>query len=127
MGRDLLIGGAGIDALRGNAGDDILVAGPSAFDDPNAANVLSLRAILAEWSRTDAAYAVRIARISGSIGGGLNGTNALQPGVTVTDDAHNDTLHGESGIDWYIANRLRPGTVRDTVTGWSWNETFTEL
>ncbi len=126
-GRDILIGGTGIDTLRGRDGDDILIAGPSNYDDPTPANMASLCAIRNEWARTDANYAARVGRISGTTAGGLNGLNTLRAGITVIDDTHKDTLQGDSGTDWYIANRLPPGTTLDTLLGRSSSETFTDI
>jgi Ca2+-binding RTX toxin-like protein len=106
-GRDLLIGGEGADALSGSGGDDILIAGRTAYDDqPDA-----LRAIMAEWTRTDAAYADRVERLrTGGDGGGRNGTVLLNA-ETVLDDGVKDALTGGPGLDWFFAG------VLDKVTG----------
>lgn len=127
VGRDIAIGGTGADTLKGRDNDDILIAGSSAFDEPTTANIASLCAIHNEWARTDAAYAARISHLLGTSAGGLNGSNTLRPGVTVTDDTSTDILQGDSGIDWHIANRIPPGAVLDTLLSRSSSETLSEL
>ncbi|MGN6133949.1 MAG: hypothetical protein ACTHOU_05575, partial [Aureliella sp.] len=103
-GRDLLIGGVGSDNLTGNSGEDLLIAGWTDFDG----NYAALAAIMAEWSRTDAAngsYEMRRDRLSGSQAGGLNGVNLLTTGAggSVHDDAAADKLNGSAGRDLYFA------------------------
>src|SRR5207302_5325888 len=68
-GRDLLIGGLGADTLRGGGGDDILIGGYTDYD----ANVQALLAVMKEWGRTDATYNTRVNHLSGT-SGGLNGS-----------------------------------------------------
>ncbi len=77
--------------MRGRDNDDILIAGLSTYDDPTTANMVSLYSIHSEWARTDANYATRVGRISGTTAGGLNGLNTLRAGITVIDDTHKDT------------------------------------
>lgn len=95
--RDLLFGGLGADILRGGGGDDLLVGGLTDFDDDLAA----LAMLRAEWLRTDSSYSTRVARLSGTLGGGLNGTYKLNA-ATVHDDAAIDQLFGEGNQDWFL-------------------------
>jgi Ca2+-binding RTX toxin-like protein len=114
-GRDLLIGGEGADTLSGSGGDDILIGGRTVYDDqPDA-----LRAIMAEWTRTDAAHADRVERLrTGGDGGGRNGTVLLNA-ETVLDDGVKDALTGGPGLDWFFAGIL------DKVTGRAATEVLT--
>jgi hypothetical protein len=104
-GRSLLIGGTGKATITGGAEDDILVGGTTSFDQDETA----LASILAEWQRTDKAYADRTQDLR--YGGGYNGANKLDYLVTVqnTSGAH-DILTGGAGLDWYFQF---PG---DTIT-----------
>jgi Ca2+-binding RTX toxin-like protein len=103
LGRDLLIGGAGAAQLRGNGGDDILIAGTTAFDHNQAA----LAAIMAEWTSARS-YADRMANLSGTGSGPSNNGNyflmAGGPNATVFDNGAVDVLNGGSGMDWFFAN-----------------------
>jgi Ca2+-binding RTX toxin-like protein len=111
-GRDLLIGGEGADALSASGGDDILIAGRTAHDaDPEA-----LRLVMAEWTRTDAAYAERVEHLRN--GGGRNGAVRLDT-ATVFDDGVKDTLTGGPGLDWFFAG------VLDKVNGRAATEVLT--
>jgi hypothetical protein len=98
-GRNILIGGRCTDHLNANSGDDILIGGSTAFD----ANETALTALLAEWTRTDADYATRVAHLTS--GGGLNGAYRLSAD-TVHDDSAIDRLEGGSGKDLYFASDL---------------------
>ncbi len=95
-GRNLLIGGAGSDQLTAGPGDDIMIGGRTAWD----ANDAALCAVMAEWTRTDADYATRLAHLRGTLAGGLNGTSLLNS-TTVFDDGAADTLQSGSGMGWY--------------------------
>jgi Ca2+-binding RTX toxin-like protein len=136
-GRDLMIGGFGGDTINGNANDDILVAGYTDYD----ANDLALSAIMNEWVRTDINYSTRVSHILGSgvpangsspagTAGGLNGSYNLfgdyvnASGVIVIGTSHDDnvkdTLKGNAGVDWFLANLNNTGDstagVLDAVT-----------
>jgi uncharacterized protein (TIGR03118 family) len=92
-GRDILIGGEGSDHLRGGSGDDVLIAGATAYDD----QIQVLLQIQAEWTSTDP-YPTRIEKLrSGE--GGLPKLDA----TTVLDDGVVDILHGNRGLDWFLA------------------------
>ena len=54
----ILIGGDGADDVEGASGGDCLIGGSTTFD----ANLTVLRSLLAEWVRTDVAYADKVAR-----------------------------------------------------------------
>ncbi len=97
-GRDILIGGLGADTLQGNGGDDLLIGAGTDYDS----NLTALNALAAEWGRTDETYQTRVAHLSGSMPGGVNGPYMLSA-VTVHDDAAVDQLYGGAGSDWFIA------------------------
>jgi Ca2+-binding RTX toxin-like protein len=108
-GRNVLFGGAGADALTGGVGEDILIGGTTSHD----ANAASLRAIQAEWRRTDLNYQQRTDHLTGAVGGGLNGSAYLKSS-TVRDDATADRLVGLDGLDWFWGISVE---VADRVTG----------
>jgi hypothetical protein len=121
LGRDILIAGAGPSTLQaGNPpsmppgqGGAILIGGTTDFDN----NAAALASILAEWSRTDIDYSMRIAHLMGPTGG-LNGSNFLNA-TTVHDNHMVDTLTGGSGMDWFFAGMtdvLKNQATGETVT-----------
>jgi hypothetical protein len=104
VGRSLLIGGDGIDGITGGSADDIVIGGWTDWDS----NTTALTALLAEWSRTDAATALYSHRIDDlrtgtSDPGRLNGSYFLNA-QTVHDDGKADVLRGGPGTDWFWAN-----------------------
>jgi hypothetical protein len=113
LGRDILIGGAGKAELDAGAGDTILIGGTTDYDN----NAAALAAILAEWSSSDD-YATRIARLMGTMSGGLNGSYLLNAS-TVHDNGQADTLVGGAGLDWFLAGMadvIRNRTSGETTT-----------
>lgn len=118
-GRDLLFGGLGVDALYGGAGDDVLVGGSTAFDD----NLVSLEALLDEWSRTDVDYSTRLAHLDGTLAGGLNGSLYLDA-TTVAEDGVADEVWGEAGEDWFV---LAGGSAADLASDPELAEIVTRL
>jgi hypothetical protein len=113
-GRDLLIGGSGAAQLVGNAGDDIMIAGTTAFDNNEAA----LAAIMAEWTSARD-YATRLANLSGT-GSGPSAYGdvfliASGPGATVFANSSVNVLQGGSGMNWHFAKQT--GSVQDVLTG----------
>lgn len=96
-GRDFLVGGLGSDLVMGNNNDDILVGGVYSQER----NLDAIRAIQAEWTRTDVNYAGRIANLTN--GTGLNGGYVLNE-TNVFDDNAFDILLGLQGLDWFHAN-----------------------
>ncbi len=101
QGRDLLIGGSGASTLTAGSGGDILIGGTTSYDN----NAAALAALLAEWSRTDVDYLTRIAHLTGSTSGGLNGSYLLNTS-TVHGDGMVNNLYGGAGMDWYFAGVL---------------------
>jgi Ca2+-binding RTX toxin-like protein len=101
QGRDILIGGLGVDTLQAGSGGDILIGGTTSYDGNSAA----LAAILAEWARTDIDYTTRIAHLTGSATGGLNGSYFLNSS-SVSADGSANSLSGGPGQDWYFAGML---------------------
>jgi Ca2+-binding RTX toxin-like protein len=104
QGRDILIGGSGPSTLNAGSGGDILIGGTTSFDN----NAAALAAVLAEWSRTDADYATRVAHLMGKMTGGLNHNSDssvfyyLNPS-TVQNDGMVNNLYGGAGQDWFFA------------------------
>jgi hypothetical protein len=109
-----MIGGSGAAQLVGNSGDDILIAGTTAYDNNEAALV----AIMAEWTSARS-YADRVANLSGTgRGPRANGNYFLiagGPRATVFDNGVVDVLHGGSGMDWFLAKLS--SSVTDILTG----------
>jgi hypothetical protein len=114
QGRDVLIGGSGASTLHAGSGGDILIGGTTSFDN----NAAALAAVLAEWSRTDADYATRIAHLT--TGGGLNGSVLLNS-TTVQNNGLADSLYGGAGLDWYFAG------VLDVLVNKATGETVTSI
>ncbi|MCE9528620.1 MAG: tandem-95 repeat protein [Planctomycetales bacterium] len=102
-GRDLVIGGSGGDVVHGNNGEDILIAGTTTYASENSSiiNRAAIDAIMAEWRRTDLAFAARVAHLNGSASGGLNGAWVLN-NSTVDDDGTTDSLFGDASQDWFL-------------------------
>ena len=105
-GRSILIGGKGKDTVTGGSGNDILIAGYTDFNNSSLANDLALDSILAEWQSGNS-YSTRISHIKN--GGGLNGSNKFDWGVTVhdnsTSNANKLTGADEPGaLNWFFAN-----------------------
>jgi RTX calcium-binding nonapeptide repeat (4 copies) len=103
-GRDLLSGGGGADRFAGAGDDDILIAGRTRYDGDAAA----LRALMAEWMRTDVTYGARVEHLRG--GGGRNGLARLDASAGADDEVKDD-LAGGPGLDWFFAG------ADDAVTG----------
>ncbi len=104
QGRDILIGGSGPSTLQAGSGGDILIGGTTSFDN----NAAALAAVLAEWSRTDADYATRIAHLMGTMTGGLNHNSDSTifyylNTSTVQNDGMVNNLFGSPGKDWFFA------------------------
>lgn len=95
-GQDMLIGGGLNDVLDGGGGEDLLIGGNTSFDNDETA----LLALWSEW-RSAVAYATRIAHLTGTQSGGLNGGYLLTPGTTVVDDDAIDIIFGGSDLDWF--------------------------
>jgi Ca2+-binding RTX toxin-like protein len=103
QGRDILIGGSGPSTLNAGSGGDILIGGTTSFDN----NAAALAAVLAEWSRTDADYATRVAHLMGTMTGGLNHNSDSTTfyylnSSTVQNDGMVNNLYGGAGQDWFF-------------------------
>ena len=85
--------------LTAGSGDDIMIAGSTSYDN----NITALLALSAEWGRTDANYATRVAHLQGTLSGGLNGSYRLTA-TTVHDDSVMDSLFGGAGLDWFFVS-----------------------
>ena len=96
-------GGAGGDQLTGGGGDNILIAGHTAYDQ----NLLALETIMKEWLRTDLTFAQRLSLIQN---GGDPNEPYLLNSSTVFADTLADTLTG-GGRNWYFAHKKL-----DTIT-----------
>jgi uncharacterized delta-60 repeat protein len=99
-GRDILIGGMGQDTIFGDSGEDILIAAYTSHDaDPAALN--NIRTV---WAGNDT-YANRVNTLKSTV---------LVPEINLFDDGVRDSLHGNDGRDWYIAN-ITGGGVTDFI------------
>jgi Ca2+-binding RTX toxin-like protein len=115
-GADVLIGGLGVDSLNGGNGNDLLVGNRVAYED----DLSAMQLVRQEWSRTDISIADRMAHLTGSLAGGLNGTYFLNT-TTIQEDSAVDDLRGSGGTDWFFA--AASGTWadrrRDTPEYWT--------
>jgi hypothetical protein len=124
-GRNIIVGGAGADTLSDYKVADgaegkgsILIAGETSLGVP------ALQAVMSEWISTRS-YGGRVQNILGEGTEGNNGSNYLQPGVTVTDNSAGDQLWGSTGGTglnwfWYVLaadqiNRDKPTETRTIV------------
>ncbi|MCX5676357.1 MAG: PKD domain-containing protein [Planctomycetota bacterium] len=100
-GNDLLIGGTGTDKLFGGKGDDVLIGASFIGENVRA----DLRAIMAEWTRTDISYILKCLHLTygADVGpvAGLNG-NVVLDETTLIDDNVRDTVFGEQGQDYFL-------------------------
>ena len=96
-GRNLFITGATPAYVQGGAGDNILIGGSTQWDD----DPVALAAIMAEWTRTDEAYADRVDHLLN--GGGLNGSYLLNAS-TATGNGGGNTLLGNGGLNLYFGD-----------------------
>jgi FG-GAP-like repeat/RTX calcium-binding nonapeptide repeat (4 copies) len=120
-GNDILIGGLGSDLLHGNGGDDILIGGTTSYDT----NLAALCAVSREWGRSDVSYSGRINHLKGGAGG-LNGSYVLTT-ATVFDDGVTDNLYGDTGSDWFFARISGSSWHKDRVQDRSSTEVLTSL
>jgi hypothetical protein len=117
-GRDLIMGGEGADRIVGNTDDDILVAGPTTFDDdPDA-----LASIMDEWT-SGHSYANRVNNLtdgSGSVpelndGVYLNATTAFADGEV-------DVLTGSAGSDWFLFSQDTDQDYATDAKSWEFSD-----
>ena len=105
-GRNLLIGGAGLDTLQGGLGEEILIGSTTKYD----AKPLALAAIMEQWG-LDTSFLQRQANLTEGItvpGNPKLGLIQLvpkdktHPKGTVLDDKSADQLFGGLGDDWFF-------------------------
>jgi phospholipase C len=107
----ILIGGKGNDLLVAGAAGDLLIAGFTTFD----ANLTALKALEAEWSRTDVSYQQKVTDLTTvNAPGSKNGLYALTTS-TVFDDNTPDILVGGPGLDLFFASLS--GHKKDHIFG----------
>ena len=103
QGRDVLIGGTGIDDLKGGDDDDLLIAGYTSYDS----HVANLKSIMAEWGSTRD-YPTRVNNLRAGTGPVLTGTGVKLKTTgtdrTVFDEGLKDTIKGDNGRDWFFAS-----------------------
>jgi uncharacterized membrane protein len=122
-GRTVLIGGQGLDKLTGGNNDDLLISGQTVHDN----NAVALAMILAEWAAVATSYVDRVAHLTGTLGGGLNGTNRLD-GVNVLHDNAVDILLGGPGADLFFAKKTsQTGLPKDSFADKSATEFVLDL
>ena len=119
-GRDLVVGGSGSDVVHGNNLEDILVGGTLTYanESTGTINRTALNAIMAEWTRTDMVFILRVLHLNGTLSGGLNGIFVLNA-TTAEDDNVVDTLFGDASQDWFLSgnNDIVNLNGGDFVTG----------
>jgi acid phosphatase len=116
-GPSIIIAGAGHDHLKTGSGAALLIAGTTTFD----ADVEALRALEAEWSRTDETFAQKAAHLTGGAAGGLNvissaGQSVILDSTTVQSHDQGDviTRDGDAGVqDLIFANLF--GEKKDKI------------
>jgi hypothetical protein len=116
-GPSILIGGSGHDHIATGDGAALVIAGTTHFD----ANVEAIRALQAEWSRTDETFAQKLAHLDGGATGGLNvlpgSTQAVILDSTTVQSHHaKDTVtrDDDTGVDDLIFAHLF-GKKKDKV------------
>jgi phospholipase C len=104
-GASILIGGSGHEQLKAGAGAALFIAGTTKFDaDPEA-----LRALEAEWSRTDETFFQKMAHLTG---GATSGKNVL-PNTTQGVILDASTVHSHGGKD--VITRTKDAGVLDLI------------
>jgi hypothetical protein len=110
-GRNVIIGGAGADTLDASraSGDNILIGGTTDFDS----NLAALKAIFAEWTRTDLSYKDRFSDLTTGTNGQnatplnrVNGQLILLTPTTIHADSSPDQLIGSNLIDPATGKRV---------------------
>jgi Ca2+-binding RTX toxin-like protein len=119
-GRNVEIGDGGSDTIIGGGKDNILIGDSTIWD----ANLTALKAIFAEWTRTDLSFEQRLSHLmnQGTNDGRLNG-NYLLNKKTVFSDGSTDTLvgGGPTALDWFFVTLKQdmffPHNPGDHITG----------
>src|SRR5262249_7948947 len=114
----ILIGGAGDDEIKGRSGADLLIGCKTNFD----ANLTALRAILAEWSRTDIDCGTKVAPLTGATAGGTNAPYFFTSKTLIDDDAVDGLEGTASGGNLWVA-RISPAR-HDRISGFTSGETI---
>jgi hypothetical protein len=113
--RDVLLGGTGADKLNGGGkSEDLLVAGPTDFEN-DLTDLSKLMDIVNEWNSASDCN-TRVSHLSGAAGG-QNGTTFLTS--STMHDGVKDVLSGGLGLDWFFVSAL------DTVTTKTGEQTVT--
>ena len=100
----MIIGGLGLDTLKGGEDEDIVIAGRTTSD----ALFSNLNRLLVEWVSVNS-YATRISNLRAGLGAPAV---SLKAKVNVLNDAgEDDSLVGGNGTDWYFQ------ALDDVVTG----------
>jgi phospholipase C len=109
VGASIIIGGSGHEQLTTGSGAALLIAGTTLFD----ANPEAIRALEAEWSRTDETFAQKLAHLNGGATGGQNVLPGSSQAVildTNTVQSHGGkdviTRHGDTGAQDLILAHL---------------------
>jgi phospholipase C len=105
VGASIIIGGSGHDRLNAGAGAALLIAGTTPFD----ANPEAIRALEAEWSRTDETFAQKLAHLDG----GATGGNNVLPASTQAVILDNTTVQSHGGRD--VITREDDAGVQDLI------------
>jgi Ca2+-binding RTX toxin-like protein len=122
-GRDLIVGGLGVDQLEGGAHDDLMLPGGTYFESAETFSIIQIGNLMTEWTRTDQIYRWRVMHILN--GDGLNNWSINPLFFDTFDDATPDRLTGGSGQDWFFTE---PHTVtKDKITDLQKDEIITEL
>jgi hypothetical protein len=98
-GRNLIIGGGVADRIVGGRGDNILIGGTTIYD----AEVAALVAIMAEFTRTDEGFDLRVSNIQNGRGL-LKGTGIRLNRTTVHADGSPDQLWSGLGRNWFLVD-----------------------
>jgi phospholipase C len=101
----ILIGGSGHERLTTGSAAALLIAGTTEFD----ANAEALRALEAEWSRTDETFAQKLAHLDGGAPGGKN----VLPNTTQNIILDDTTVQSHGGRD--VITRREDTGVQDLI------------
>jgi cyclophilin family peptidyl-prolyl cis-trans isomerase len=110
-----------VDIIQAGDGEDLIFSGTTrdvrklgvvvVYDNDPA----SLRAISAEWTRSDISYADRLDHLTGKTTGGLNGRVVLSD-ENVSDDFRRDQINGEGGRDaFFYGNNTQVAGIADVL------------
>ncbi len=119
-GRNIIIGGAGADSVTGGGKDNILIGDSTVWDE----NLVALKAIFAEWTRTDLSFEQRLAHLisNGQNDNRLNGSFTLDKKTVLPDNAVDKLFDGAaSALDWVFETNKQDSFTshqpKDHITG----------